>query len=99
MANELRDHVWFIDTAAATVVSGTEELRIKSIRFIPATNADVAVLKNGDGKTVWETTAGGSTLPEESRLDLRCAKGFIVSTLTAGAKLYLYGNLDGPSGR
>lgn len=100
MANTLNDHVWIIDTAAATVISGTEEVRIRTIRFVPAANTDAAVIKNGDGKEVWRTTGDGATVkPEESRLDLRFTHGVIVSTLTAGAKLYLYLNLDGPAAR
>src|SRR5438128_2489565 len=105
MANQLRDHVLFIDTAAAgnvnanSGVSGsasvaiTEQLVVNTIRFIPSAIGDTAVLKNGDGLQLWEASANAvarQTIAQESLVDLRFRGGVQCTTLGGTSKLYLY---------
>lgn len=98
MANQLNDHVLIVDTAdAANVAVGgqviTEEIRSRTIRWIPSAGGDTVVVQNGDGDLIWQSAGGGSTIPQESRLDVRFRKGIRVVTL--GGTLFVYLNLDG----
>lgn len=99
-----RDHVVFVQSdgtaGGVTVGGGTTDAqrRIRTIRWIPAANADTITIdrvkEDLTTETVWESTAGGSTLTEESRIDLRLTRGFKV-VMSSGGKLYLYEALDG----
>lgn len=103
MANGFRDHVWFIDTSA-TLGTGQpdDQQKFRTIRWLPGAGVDTVVLERvrQDGLTepIWESAAGGSTVPQESRLDVRFTRGFKV-TISAGGKLYLYQALDGPTAK
>lgn len=90
MANELRDHVWVVDTASATLVEATS-MRIQTIRWIGATTAGhEAIIKNGRGKIVWASVANAANFLDESHgLDFRTQDGFAVTTLGSGL-LYIY---------
>lgn len=100
MANELRDHVWHIDTTANLAVDPPGEQRIHLIRWIPGTTAATASLarrkEDGTFEVVWEDNhAGASDLPAiESHVDLRLTKGMQVAVAGAGTRLYLYLALD-----
>lgn len=103
MANALRDHVWFIDTNATLGSGRSDQMeKIRTIRWIPAAGTDTITIErvkeDGTTEVVWESVAGTSTVPQESRLDLRLTRGFKV-TQSAGGKLYLYEALDGPIAR
>lgn len=109
----IRDHVWFIladATAGGFTTSFTQGAdpteRFRTIRWIPAAGTDTITIERLDAggipftptaQVIWESVAGGSTSPQESRLDVRFTKGFKV-VMTTGGKLYLYEALDGPIG-
>ena len=103
MANALRDHVWFVDTNA-TIGGGTSDSqqKFRTIRWLPAAGADTITIERVKEdlttEVIWESVGGGSTIPQESRLDVRFTRGFKV-TQSAGGKLYLYQALDGPPAR
>lgn len=95
MANELRDHVWVIDTAGAANITN-ETVLVNAIRWVGATTAGhQAIVENGrDGVVVWESVADADNFVEHAEgLNLRLVEGFSVPTLGSG-KLYIYGCLD-----
>jgi hypothetical protein len=79
-----------------------QQEKIRTIRWIPAAGTDTITIsrirEDGTTEVVWESAAGGSTAPQESRLDVRFWRGFNV-TMTTGGKCYLYEALDAPVGR
>lgn len=100
----LRDHVWFISsdgTAGGVTLGGGRsdaQERIKTIRWIPAAGTDTITIESfkEDGTSIgvqWESVGGASTVPQESRLDLRLCRGFKI-VMTTGGKVYLYEALD-----
>lgn len=94
MANALRDHVIFVDTAAATkLFLSDEDFKVVAIRFVPAAGTDDCVVQNGDGETLWASGEAASVIPQESRIPIRFREGIIVPTLSGG-NLYLYLALD-----
>ena len=104
-----RDHVWVIvsDGTAGGVTLGAgksdAQEKFRTIRWIPAAGADTITIDRvkEDGtstETIWESSGGTSTVPQESRLDVRFTRGFKV-VMSNGSKLYLYEALDGPMGR
>lgn len=104
----LRDHVWFISSdgtaGGVTLGAGKSEAqeKFRTIRWVPAAGADTVTVErfkeDGTSEVVWESAGGTFTVPQESRLDLRCTRGFKV-TMTTGGKLYLYQALDGPAAK
>lgn len=96
MANALRDHVWFVDTAgAANVVD--ETVLIDTIRWVGRTTAaHEAVIENAAGVVIWRSVASADspTSDEESSFCncLRALGGFSVPTLGSG-QLFIYGKL------
>jgi hypothetical protein len=104
----LRDHVWFVSsdgTAGGVTLGGglgSSQERIRTIRWIPAAGTDTITIdrvkEDLSTETVWESVGGTSTIPQESRLDIRFTRGFKV-VMTTGGKLYLYEALDGPMAR
>lgn len=94
MANALRDHVIFVDTAAITkLFLSSEDFKVVAIRFVPAAGTDDCIVQNGSGETLWASGESASVVPQESRIPIKFAKGIIVPTLTGG-HLYLYLALD-----
>lgn len=104
-----RDHVWFVQsdgTGGGVTLGdgkGDDQEKFRTIRWIPATNADTVTIdrvkEDGTTETIWESKGDGSTVkPEESRLDVRFTRGFKV-VMSNGSKLYLYEALDGPQAR
>lgn len=95
MANAIRDHVWFIDTAgAANVVD--ETVLIETIRWVGRTTAaHEAIIENAEGEVIWRSVASADspTSDEESNVCLRALGGFSVPTLGSG-QLFIYGYLD-----
>lgn len=95
MANELRDHVWFVDTAGAANITN-ETVLVQDIRWVGSTTAGhAAVIENGrSGVVVWESvnTLGANEVQESHDLNLRLVEGFSVPTLSSG-RLYIYGKL------
>jgi len=105
MANALRDHVWFIDTNGLVGNAGKSDAmeKIRTIRWLPAAGGDTITIERikEDGtstEVIWESAGGGTTAPQESRLDIRFTRGMKV-TQSAGGKLYLYEALDGPTAK
>lgn len=105
----IRDHVYFFQSdgtgGGVTVGDGLtgNELRVKTIRWIPAAVGDTVtisrVTETGTTEVLWEAKGNGVTVePQESRLELRLTRGCVV-LMTTGGKLYLYLALDGPSAR
>lgn len=99
MANALRDHVWFIDTSATIGAGkGDAQERWRTIRWLPAAGGDTITIERVKEdlttEVIWESVGGGSTAPQESRLDVRFTRGFKVTL--SGGKLYAYQALDGP---
>lgn len=105
----LRDHVWAITsdgTAGGFTQGGGASAAVekfRTIRWIPAAGTDTITIESfkEDGTTqgiIWESSGGTSTVPQESRLDLRCTRGFKI-VMTTGGKAYLYEALDGPPAR
>jgi hypothetical protein len=104
----LRDHVWFISsdgTAGGITIGGGASAAVekfRTIRWIPAAGTDTITIdrikEDLSTETVWESAAGTSTVPQESRLDLRLTRGFKL-VMTTGGKAYLYEALDGPVAR
>lgn len=107
----LRDHVWFVQGTAdgdngLIANSPPSEQKWRTVRFLPggaaATVTVERIKEDGTTEVIWESAGGGSTIPQESRLDVRATKGFKVTfpSVAAGtSKLYLYGALDGAIGR
>jgi hypothetical protein len=104
----LRDHVWFISsdgTVGGVTLGGglsAQMEKFRTIRWLPAAGTDTITIESfkDDGSSlgvIWESTGGASTAPQESRLDLRCIRGFKI-VMTTGGKCYLYEALDGPAG-
>lgn len=95
MANELRDHVWVIDTAGAANVTN-ETVLVTDIRWVGSTTAGhTAIIENGrSGVVVWESVNqnGANEVQESHDLALRLVEGFSVPTLASG-RLYIYGKL------
>lgn len=104
-SSALRDHVWVITsdgTVGGVTLGGGKtdaEQRIRTIRWIPAAGADTITIERVKNdlttEVVWQSAGGTSTVPQESRLDLRLTRGFKV-TMSTGGVLYLYQSLDGP---
>jgi hypothetical protein len=104
----LRDHVWVIvsDGTPGGFTQGTGDSaqveRWRTIRWIPAAAADTITISriaaDGTQEVIWESTAGGSTAPQESRLDVRFTRGFNI-TMSTGGKCYMYQMVDGPTAR
>lgn len=98
MANDQTgEFQWIIDTAAATDLSLASSpdakpvrLKLAALRYVSntASAGDSVIVKDGAGKTIWETRATGAQYVEESRVPLE-ATGIAVTTLTSG-KLYIY---------
>lgn len=103
----LRDHVWAItsDGTGGGFTQGNltaAQERFQAIRWLPAAGADTITLEvfKEDGTSlgiVWESVGGGSTIPQESYLQLRCVRGFKL-VMSTGGKCYLYQVLDSPAG-
>jgi hypothetical protein len=102
MANALRDHVWFIDTAATLANVPPGEQRWRTIRVIPgAATDDVSIDRIKEDSTfeeIWRHKAIDLSV-HESRLDLRSTRGFRVRFTSGTPTLYIYGALDGPMAR
>jgi hypothetical protein len=103
-----RDHVWFVSSdgtvGGITLGGGASDAqeKFRTIRWIPAAGADTITIdrikEDLTTETIWESSGGTSTVPQESRLDIRFTRGFKV-VMSTGGKLYLYEALDGPMGR
>lgn len=91
MANDLRDHVWRLDTAGAVT---TETVLIEAIRMLPAAGTDRATLANGLGEVVWDSGATGATAAVESTIPFRCVQGMTLAYTSGTPVLYVYGRLD-----
>jgi hypothetical protein len=93
MANSLTGPRWKIDTAGSTVLYSSM-LFIAEMRFIPGAEGDDLVVTDANGAEVWTVTnalTGGIAGSEE--YDGRSKPpiyGLKVTTLTAGAILYIW---------
>jgi len=104
----LRDHVWFISsdgTAGGITLGGgrSDQMeKFRTIRWIPAAGTDTITIERVKEdlttEVVWESSGGTSTVPQESRLDIRFTRGFKL-VMSTGGKCYLYEALDGPPAR
>lgn len=88
MANDTSINPWVIDTASAIPIT-TDVLRIARIRWVGASAAGhQAVLKDKNGKVVYESVANGANFVEDKPLAIRVVFGLACTTLGSG-KLYL----------
>ena len=93
MANLKFNHVWVIDTPAASVE--TEHVLVRTIRWVGATNADAVEITDLDPKlstpTVWESVwvTGDASSEESNPYDIVFPHGFGVPVLDGGV-LYVY---------
>lgn len=104
----LRDHVWFVQsdgTAAGITLGGgasSQTEKFRTIRWLPAAGTDTITIERVKEdlttEILWESAGGASTVPQESRLDIRFTRGFKL-VMTTGGKCYLYEALDGPAAR
>lgn len=101
MANELRDHVWFIDTSATLANDPPSEQRLHTIRWLsgsdPSTIIIDRILPDGTFETVWEDQDAGDVGLHpyfESWLDVRTTLGFRITLTGTGTQAYLYQALD-----
>jgi len=96
MANALRDHVWYIDTAGASAVT-TDDVYVDAVRWVGATtNGHQAQITGVTVNAImWESKAATATLgtDHESRVDFALRGGFKVAKLDSGV-LYIYGRLS-----
>lgn len=93
MANDQTGNPWIIDTAASTSI-WDGPIHINHMEFLPGATGDDLVVADKKSHTIWAVTdavTGGRAGLES--IDLRGfppVHGMIVSTLTSGAKLYVY---------
>jgi hypothetical protein len=95
MANAIRDHIWFVDTAgAANVVD--ETVIIEAVRWVGATTAaHEAVIENAEGEVIWRSVASADSPTSDKESTPGCFRalgGFSVPTLGSG-QLFIYGKL------
>ena len=87
MANDLTQDPLIIDTAAATVLS-TNNLYIKSIRWVGATTAGhTAIIHDQASNVIWSSVASGANYVESEIVE-QWVNGLIVPTLASGV-LYI----------
>ena len=87
MSNDLTGDPYIIDTAAATVLS-TNNLYIKSIRWVGGTTAGhTAIIQDQTGNVIWSSVASGANYVESEIIE-QWINGLIVPTLASGV-LYI----------
>lgn len=91
MANDLRDHVWKLDTAALVT---DETVLVDGVRWIPANATDRFTLANGLGDIVFDSgVAPVAGPPPESVIPFRCIKGMTLAYVSGTPVVYVYGKL------
>lgn len=87
MSNDLTQDPYIIDTAAATVLS-TDNLYIKSIRWVGGTTAGhTAIIHDQKSNIIWSSVASGANYVESEIIE-QWIDGLIVPTLASGV-LYI----------
>ncbi len=92
MANVLNSRVWQIDTTGTLT---TDKRNILMIDFVPAAEGDSVQITESSGALIWEVDSAfaegriGKETFKPSTSGWPC-DGIIVSTLTSGAKLYIW---------
>lgn len=83
MANDLTADPWIIDTAATTVLS-TNQIYVKSIRWVGATTAGhTAIVQDQKGNVIWSSVASGANYVESEIIE-QWINGLIAPTLASG---------------
>ena len=88
MANAFFEHHWVLDTASATAI--TQDVIEGVLRWVApsAGAADMVVIQDKNGNSVWESVATGANYVEETPFSLH-ADGFILATIDSG-RVYVY---------
>lgn len=92
MANAYGPLEWKLDTAATIT---TDKIRIKKMRLVAGAAGDDLLVSNSAGDKIWEiTNALASGLAGAEEIDFgdsgHDTEGFVLTTLTSGAVLYVW---------
>jgi len=85
-----KGQVWVIDTSGSSMIV-TEDIHVRSIRWIDAgaSAGDTVIIQDEDSTVLWESVAAGANYVEESLVNTVWRKGFKVTTLASGGKVYI----------
>lgn len=92
MANAYGPREWKLDTTGTITV---DKVRVKRMRLVPAAAGDDVLVSNSAGDKIWEVTdALAGKLAGVEEIDFgdkgHDIEGFVLTTLTAGAVLYVW---------